>query len=96
LGEQDLGIETLAAHDLPLEMGRDIPGATEFLDGTLDEIRIYNRALSDRDVQRLCWQFAMFLPLTIRSFVVTNRLYLPLVMRPIVPTGFLPTPTPGP
>ena len=81
LGEHNLGIETLAANDLPLEMGRDIPGATEFLSGTLDEIRIYNRALSDRGVQELCGQFTIFLPLT---------------MRPIVPTGFLPTPTPGP
>jgi Concanavalin A-like lectin/glucanases superfamily len=38
---------------LPLEIGRDVPGAIEMLNGTLDDIRIYNYALSDQEIQDL-------------------------------------------
>jgi hypothetical protein len=37
----------------PLVIGADYPGVTEFFRGTLDEIRIYNRALTDEDVALL-------------------------------------------
>ena len=34
----------------PLEIGRDVPGATEFFNGKIDDIRIYNRSLSDAEI----------------------------------------------
>jgi len=34
----------------PLEIGRDVPGATEVFNGKIDDIRIYNRALSDAEI----------------------------------------------
>jgi hypothetical protein len=34
----------------PLEIGRDVPGASEFFNGKIDDIRIYNRALSDAEI----------------------------------------------
>jgi hypothetical protein len=37
----------------PLEIGRDVPGATEVFNGKIDDIRIYNRALSDTEIQTL-------------------------------------------
>ncbi|MEM1321548.1 MAG: LamG-like jellyroll fold domain-containing protein [Bacteroidota bacterium] len=37
----------------PLEIGRDLPGALEYFTGVLDDIRIYNRALNEREIQRL-------------------------------------------
>ena len=36
-----------------LEIGRDTPGLVEYANGQLDDIRIYNRALSDTEVQQL-------------------------------------------
>ncbi len=38
---------------LVLEIGRDVPYVTEYTDGVLDEIRIYNRALTDADVAEI-------------------------------------------
>lgn len=88
LGEQDLGFEALAAKTWPLEIGRDIPGATEFLSGTLDEIRIYDDALSDEDVQGLCRPFTTYLPLIIRNHM-TFPLYIgdAIPVRPVVHQG---------
>ena len=37
----------------PLEIGRDVPGNTEYLHGSLDDLRIYNRALSDAEINKL-------------------------------------------
>jgi hypothetical protein len=37
----------------PLEIGRDVPGTTEYFYGKLDDIKIYNRALSTEEVQNL-------------------------------------------
>lgn len=37
----------------PLEIGRDFFGATEFHQGFLDDIRIYNKVLSDQEVKEL-------------------------------------------
>lgn len=35
---------------LPLEIGRDIPGATEVFNGKIDDVKIYNRALNDLEI----------------------------------------------
>ena len=36
-----------------LEIGRDIPGSTEYFYGAMDEVRLYNRALSAAEVKAL-------------------------------------------
>jgi gliding motility-associated-like protein len=38
---------------LPMQIGRDVPGLTEVFNGKLDDIRIYNRALSACEVASL-------------------------------------------
>ena len=40
-------------NDMPLEIGRDLPGAEEFFVGSFDDLRIYNRGLSDREIQAI-------------------------------------------
>lgn len=45
--------ETLMPNNQPLEIGRDIPGNLEMHHGLIDDLRIYNRALSGREVSRL-------------------------------------------
>ena len=37
----------------PLIIGKDIPGLVEYANGKIDEIRIYNRALSDSEIKFL-------------------------------------------
>jgi hypothetical protein len=37
----------------PLEIGRDVPGDTEVFNGKLDDIRIYNRALNEVEIDSL-------------------------------------------
>lgn len=37
-------------NDMPMEIGRDIPGEIEYFAGTLDELRIYNRALNEDEI----------------------------------------------
>ena len=37
----------------PLEIGRDVPGATEIFHGKIDDIRIYNRALTPEEIDSL-------------------------------------------
>ena len=41
----------IAFNDLPLEIGRDVPGALEVFHGKIDDIRIYNRELTLEQVQ---------------------------------------------
>lgn len=45
--------ETLMPNNQPLEIGRDIPGNLEMHHGLIDDLRIYNRALSGSEVSRL-------------------------------------------
>jgi hypothetical protein len=37
--------------DRPLEIGRDVPGLVEYFNGRIDDIRIYNRALTPEQVK---------------------------------------------
>lgn len=53
VGESDIKIASLLNSTSPLEIGRDRPGITEFFRGDLDEVRIYNRALSDQEITEL-------------------------------------------
>lgn len=41
----------LSANSMPLEIGRDLPGVCEYFAGSLDDLRIYNRALNTREIQ---------------------------------------------
>lgn len=43
----------LKQDNLPLEIGRDAPVATEFLNGIVDDIRIYNYALTSQEIASL-------------------------------------------
>lgn len=45
--------ETLDPNNLPLEIGRDVPGNMEYFCGTMDDLRIYNRALESSDLMKL-------------------------------------------
>lgn len=38
------------SNNKPLEIGRDVPGATEVFNGKIDDIRIFNRVLSDAEI----------------------------------------------
>ncbi|MEZ4884168.1 MAG: LamG domain-containing protein [Chitinophagales bacterium] len=42
-------------NSLPLEIGRDVPGVMEYFHGSMDDLRIYNRALSNQEIQSLFW-----------------------------------------
>jgi hypothetical protein len=46
-------IGPIAMNTLPLEIGRDIPGATEVFNGKIDDVRVYNRELSDLEILEL-------------------------------------------
>lgn len=43
----------LYPNTMPLEIGRDLPGATEYFYGIMDELRIYNRALNENELYDL-------------------------------------------
>jgi len=43
----------ITADNRPLEIGRDVPGVTEIFHGKIDDVRIYNRALTDTEIQEL-------------------------------------------
>ncbi len=45
--------DALVANNHPMHIGRDISGLDEFLNGWLDELRIYGRALSAGEIQAL-------------------------------------------
>jgi hypothetical protein len=47
------GFAELARTTLPSEIARDLPGVTEFLIGTLDDIRVYDGALSGSAISSL-------------------------------------------
>lgn len=43
----------IASDNLPLVIGADFPGATEYFNGVIDEVRIYDRALTQSDIDTL-------------------------------------------
>jgi hypothetical protein len=43
----------ITADNRPLEIGRDVPGVTEIFNGKIDDVRIYDRALTDAEIQEL-------------------------------------------
>ena len=58
----------MTADSRPLEIGRDVPGITEHFYGRIDDIRIYNRALSEEDITILYDNYhhsgQIFVPIT--------------------------------
>lgn len=45
--------KTLTTNTQPLEIGRDVPGKTDFFPGAMDDLRIYNRALTQAEILAL-------------------------------------------
>ena len=45
--------QSFMSNNSPLDIGRDVPGHTEFFKGCLDDIRIYNRALTFPELMTL-------------------------------------------
>lgn len=43
----------LSSNNMPLEIGRDVPGVMEYFSGSLDELKIYSRALDRNDIHAL-------------------------------------------
>ncbi len=43
----------LTPNNAPVEIGRDIPGSTEFFSGSMDELRIFNKGLTASEVSAL-------------------------------------------
>lgn len=43
----------LEPNSMPMEIGRDLPGAIEYFNGAMDDLRLYNRALSDNELSQL-------------------------------------------
>ena len=52
-GSRPFSIPSCEAHVDSLVIGRDSPGLTEYMNGIIDDVRIYNRALSEADIQQL-------------------------------------------
>lgn len=75
---------SLVPNSMPLEIGRDLPGGLEYFAGSFDELRIYNRALSDREVA------AIFTNQTEKN---SPKPCTPPPIPPVQPTP-LPTPVP--
>jgi len=40
-------------NNMAIDIGRDVPGVTEFFNGVIDEIRIYNRALNNEEISAI-------------------------------------------
>ena len=49
----DTGITQLDSTSRPMDVGRDVPGATEYLKGVLDDFRIYDYELPAEEIRRL-------------------------------------------
>ena len=50
---------TIPTDNLPLTIGRDSPGAEEYFNGIIDEVRIYNRALTQAEINTLAKDFPL-------------------------------------
>jgi hypothetical protein len=55
IGTQALAL-TIATDNRPLTIGADTPGYLEVFNGRIDDVTIFNRALSDADIVELCEQ----------------------------------------
>ena len=54
IAEQEFGFTELEKNLLPMDIGRDVPGFnTEWLHGMLDEMCVFNRALSNSEIYEL-------------------------------------------
>ena len=58
LGEANISTYNYVINpNTPLEIGRDAHGPVEYMNGALDEIRIYNRALNEAEIKELYGSF---------------------------------------
>ncbi|MGH8265315.1 MAG: DUF2341 domain-containing protein, partial [Steroidobacteraceae bacterium] len=66
---------TLSLNNLPLQIGQDQGIATRFFPGRIDEVRIYNRALSQAEVQTAMNATHPCVGLGVDHFVITHDGY---------------------
>lgn len=71
--QRNIGFSSLSQNTLPLEIGRDIPGVTEFFKGQMDEIRIYNSALTLEEIKSV--YSPMKLPYTRDDQAINETVY---------------------
>jgi Mg-chelatase subunit ChlD len=43
----------LESNDFNLEIGRDVPGSIEYFTGAIDELKIFNKALTEQEIEEL-------------------------------------------
>jgi hypothetical protein len=51
----DSGLPQLASTSEPIDIGRDVPGATEYLKGALDDVRLFDSELPQDQIRKL-WE----------------------------------------
>lgn len=49
----DSYVTLLAPNNMPLEIGRDVPGKTEFFSGIMDDLKLFNEALTPQEIASL-------------------------------------------
>ncbi len=60
----------------PLIIGMDAPGETEWFNGKLDDLYLYNRALSDAEIQQLYQSNGIETPANIQISIINNSVNL--------------------
>lgn len=86
---------SLNPNDYPLEIGRDLPGDTEYFYGAMDDLRIYDRSLTDREIVQLYkdQSDASAADRCPAPPVLTTSTIPPVVTPPSPPTTTRPNPT---
>jgi len=93
-----IAISVIPLNTENLDIGRDFPGSTEYLNGVMDEVRLYNRALSAAEMKAL-YDGTAVTPQPIVAYTVTfdanggSVSPAVLTVSPGSSLGTLPTPT---
>ena len=73
---EDTYINALNVVDNDLVIAKDAPGATEWFNGNLDDMRLYNRALSDYEITQLYHRGDPNIPQNVTISVTNNQINL--------------------
>jgi hypothetical protein len=63
-------------NSLPLEIGRDVPGAIEVFDGKIDDIRIYDRVVNADEIEALLMEGLLPRPENLLITATTDSVFL--------------------
>ena len=74
--KEDTYTNTLNIANNDLVIGKDAPGATEWFNGNLDDMRLYNRALSDYEITQLYRMGDPNIPQNVTISVTNNQINL--------------------